>query len=111
MAPAADLDGGPDALVGVGGRHADVDDGHVGRLPLDALQQLVGPADRRHVVALVGEDAGQPLTEDDGILRDHDAQGITARTVVPAPGGLTSSNRPLTASTRSTNPRRPEPRP
>src|SRR5205085_12657868 len=33
VAPAADLDGGPDALVGVGGRHADVDDGHVGRLP------------------------------------------------------------------------------
>jgi hypothetical protein len=36
-------------------------------------------------------------------------QGISARTRVPEPGGLSTSSRPLRDATRSASPRRPEP--
>ena len=36
------LDGGPQALVGEGGRHADVDDGHVGAVALDRRRRASG---------------------------------------------------------------------
>ena len=44
---AAELDGGPQALVGEGGRHADVDDGHVGQSRSIEPREGVGLAHRR----------------------------------------------------------------
>ena len=53
---AADLLGGEQALVRVGGRHADVDDGDVRRVSCDEPQKLRGGAGLRgHLDVVLGE--------------------------------------------------------
>ena len=71
---AAQLDGGPQPLVGEGRRHADVDDGHVGAVPLDRASQGVGVA---HGVgdheAPVDQQLDQAVAQDGRVLGDDDA--------------------------------------
>ena len=69
--------GGAQSLVSVGGRHAHVDDGHVGPVPLDGLPQCLAVGHRgNHVVAAAGEGLGQPVAHDRGVFGDHDAQAL-----------------------------------
>ena len=51
------------------------------------------------------------LAQQHRVLGDHDAHGISARTTVPSPGGLSTSSVPSSAATRSASPRRPVPPP
>src|SRR5216683_497606 len=79
----ADLLRGDEALVGVGGRHADVDDGGVGLGGADRAQQrggVAGLAD--HVDAGVGEQPGDALAGQHHVLGYDDAHGISARHAV-----------------------------
>ena len=69
------------------GRHADVDDGDVGHVGVDLVEQLVRGADlRRDLDPGAGQDRGDPLADEDAVVRDHDPHGSSAMTVVPAPG-------------------------
>ena len=63
------------------------------------------------VVPGVGEQAGQALPEQRGVLADHDAHGSTASTTVPRPAGLSTSSVPPAAATRSASPASPAPGP
>jgi hypothetical protein len=82
---------GPQTLVGVGWRHSDVDDGHVGIMPVDLLQQL-RPVPRLtdHVEPNLGEQADEAFSEDHRVVGNDYAHGICASTTVPDPGGLSS---------------------
>ena len=92
-APANRL-GGDEALVGVRGRHANVDDCDVGRLGLDAPQEFLGRRDlRHHVEVFVCEQARDALSQQHRVVRDHDAHGISAWMCVPPPRGTFESER------------------
>src|SRR5262249_4043541 len=106
-----DLLRGDQALVGLRRRHPDVDDGDVGRVLLDARYQLVGGSrGRDDLEPVVGQETGDPLAQQQRVVRDHYAHGISACTRVPCPGGLSTVSRPSSACTRSSRPRRPDPR-
>ena len=74
----ADLVRGAQALVGVGGRHPDVDDGDVGVVGADLAQQVLG------VTGLAGdlearllEQAREALAQQHGVVGQHDAKRVT----------------------------------
>src|SRR5690606_25042025 len=127
---------GTQALVGEGGRHADVRDDDVGQRLLvgeavDLALEGGAVADRRHGVAAAGQEGGESVAEDRRVLGEDDPEPVrrlrgTARraarhaepgavvvgrctviTVGP-PAGLDRSTRPSTDRTRSTMPARPE---
>jgi hypothetical protein len=57
----AQLDSGPKPLIGMGRRHADVRDHHVGVMLVGRCQQGGAVGDRgAHLVALVFQQPGQP---------------------------------------------------
>ena len=84
----ADLERRAQALVGVRRRQADVDDRDVRREAADLPQQLVGVvALGDHVEAGVAEQPRETLAQQDAVLGDRYAHGISARTRVPPPAG------------------------
>src|SRR5262249_42680629 len=106
----ADLRGGAQALVGVRRRHADVDDGDVGLVGVDLAQQVLGVArlaDDLHAGVL--EQPRDAFAQQHAVVGQPYTHGICARTVVPMPGGLTTSRRPSTIVSRSASPRSPVP--
>jgi hypothetical protein len=71
--PAAELDGGPQPLVGVGWRHADVDHGDVGTVLGHGGEQGVAVGNGGgHLVAPVLEEPDEPRSHQGGVLGDHD---------------------------------------
>src|SRR5215211_4185483 len=107
----ADLQGGPQALVGVGGGHAHVDHGQVGPVGVDGRDQAGAVADLGDDLdPAVGQQPGQALAQQHGVLGDHDPHGSSALITVGPPGGLVMVSSPSTAATRSARPRRPLPR-
>ena len=96
---------GPQSLVGVVGRHAHVDDGHVGQVRAHRPLERGGVGHRGHdVVAAAGQGLGQPVPHDRGVLGDHDAQpprghqacpGSSIVMTVGPPGGLSHAEAPV----------------
>ena len=98
------------ALVRERRGHAHVHDREIGPQRVDRLGQGDRIAHLRHdLVAVLGEDARDPLAEQHRVVRDHDAHGISPTTRVPPPAALATVSRPPCASSRSASPRRPEP--
>ena len=72
---AANLDRGAQAVVGVVGRHLHVDDRHVGPVGGHLAPQVVGVAGLSDdLEAGVGEQAAEPLAQQQLVLGDHDSQ-------------------------------------
>ena len=91
-----DLEGGAHPLVVVSRRQPDVDDGDIGRVAPHLQQQILGRlAAADHLQAVLGQQALQPLPQEDAVLGDHGTHGISARSRVPPPFGLHTCNRPL----------------
>ena len=106
----SDAGRGLEALRGVRRRHPDIDHRDVRIAVLDEPQQRVdiaGLAD--HLEARRGKRRRQRLAEEHGIVGEDHAHGITARIVVPPPGGLSTLSRPRIAATLSSSPCSPEP--
>ena len=85
----SDLLGGTQPLVGVRWRHPDVDDRDVGLVARDLEEQVVctgGLGD--HVYSGIAEQGREPVADQQAVVGDHDAHGITAEIVVPIPSGL-----------------------
>ena len=94
--PAARLDRGAKALVPERRRQTDVDDRDVGLLDHDRAEQVRAVVDGGHdLEAAVLEQADEPLAEQREVLGDHDAHGISARTIVGPPSGLVTTQRPV----------------
>ena len=75
--PLADLPGGPEALVRVGGRHADIDDGHVRLVHGDMPQQVLRRAGLRHDLEPgLLEQACDALAEEHRVVGEDDAAGV-----------------------------------
>ena len=80
----ADLQRRAQAVVGVGRRHADVDDRHVGLVRVDLAQQVLGVAGLAdHVEAPLLEQPHDPLAQEHRVVGDDYAHGILAVMVVP----------------------------
>src|SRR5215469_1333385 len=101
----ADLLRRDQALVGVGGRHLDVDDRHVGMFPCHKLEKFL------RITGLAGdldtgvfEEAGRALPDQHGVIGDHDPHGISARMMAPPPVPCPTWNWPPSAPTRSATP-------
>src|SRR5215469_7756033 len=102
---------GAQPLVGEGRRHPHVHYHGVGLVLADRPKELLGlPGGRDHVVPGLGEQPGQPLAQQHGVLGDHDPHGSSTSITVPAPAGLSTVSRPSTPDTRSARPDRPRPR-
>src|SRR3954453_3562301 len=102
--------GRPQTLVGLRRRHPDVDQRDVGLVGADLAQQVLrvsGLADDVHAGLL--QQAYDALTQQDAVLGYDDSHGILARTVVPSPGGLTTSRRPSRPASLSARPLSPLP--
>ncbi len=77
---------------------------------LDQLEQRVAVAgEPDDLEAGFLEQPGEAFAQDHRVVGQRYAHGISARSVVPRPGGLETVKRPPSASTRSASPRRPEP--
>ncbi len=75
-APPPRLDGRPDPFVGVGGRHAHVQDGDVGLVRVDGGEHRIGGVRGGHHVQSLGpQQQGEPLAQQRIVLGDHDPQG------------------------------------
>src|SRR5690606_3775466 len=103
-------DRGADALVGVGGRHADVHDGDV-RAVLGH-----GPHERggvghggRHLEPLAAQQQREPFAQQGVVLGDHDTHGSSTSILVGPPDGLVTVRTPSCAATRRRIPVSPEP--
>ena len=106
----ADHQGRAQPLVGEGGRHPDVDDDRVRAVRGDRAQELLPVAlGRGHLVPGLGEQPGQPLPQQHGVLRDHYPHGSSAAMIVGPPDGDSTESRPSTPDTRSASPERPGP--
>ena len=100
----ADLARGAQALVGVARRHPDVDHGDVGLVGADLAEQVLGVAGLAgDLESRVLEQAHEALAQQHGVLGDDDLQwaiscahtGISARRVVPDPGGRVECQRSI----------------
>src|SRR5215212_11629796 len=90
--------------------HADVDDHDVRLVRAGLAQQVLAVAGLADDLDPgFGQEAAQALAQQDRVVGDHGAHGISARTTVPAPGAPVTCRRPSTAPTRSARPRRPDP--
>src|SRR6266702_930383 len=99
---AADLFRRDQALVGVGGRHLDVDDRHVGMFGGHDPEELLGVADLAgNVHAGVFEEAGCAFPDQHGVVGDHAPHGISARMVIPPFAPCRTWSWPFSAPTRS----------
>src|SRR5260370_36224335 len=99
---AAELLRGGQALIGVGGRHLDVDDRYVGMLGSydpDELLGVIGLA--HHLYAGLFQQPGRALPDQHGVVRDHDPHGISARIRVAPPATWPTQRWPPSAPTRS----------
>ena len=106
----ADDLGRAQSLVGVRRWHPDVDDRDVRAGALDQLEQAVAVGgEPDDFEAGFFEQPGEAFAQDDRVVGQRYAHGISARSVVPRPGGLEIVNRPPSASMRSASPRSPEP--
>src|SRR6478735_1005412 len=93
------------------GRKPDIHDRNVGRVAPHLKHQVIGGVATSHDVELRGpKQARDPLAEQNAVLGNHGAHGISARIRVPPPIGLQIRRRPSSASTRSATPRNPPPR-
>ena len=71
------------------GRHADVDNRHVGSARADQLEQLPGIFGLTdHVETGFGKQSGDSLSQERCVVGDHDAHGISTTSRVPCPTGL-----------------------
>ena len=85
--------------------------GDIGRVAAHLQHQILGRLTAADDVEVGrAEHAGDALAEQDAVLGDHGAHGISARIRVPPPAGLQIRSRPSSASTRSAMPRSPVPR-
>src|SRR5690242_17561681 len=99
---AADLFRRDQALVGMGGRHLDVDDRHVGMFPDHDPEELLGVAGLAgNVHAGVFEEAGCAFPDQHGIVGDHDPHDISARMVIPPFAPCPTWSWPFSAPIRS----------
>jgi hypothetical protein len=70
----AKIDCGAQSLIGEGGRHADVDNGHIGTISLDRSSQSIWSADRvGDHKAPINQQLDQTVTQDGRVLSDDDA--------------------------------------
>ena len=105
----ADLRGRDEPLVGVGGRHADVDDGTSGGASSTTESSAPSSCLAADIESLVLQQACQPVADERRVVGDHDAHGISATIRVPPPCGLSIVSSPSSAPTRSARPRSPDP--
>src|SRR6266536_75288 len=95
----------------MGGWQADIHDRDVRCVAAHLEQQIVGgSALRDDLEAGLGQQPREPLAQENAILGDRYAHGISARRRVPPPAGLQTRNAPPTPSNRSANPRQTNPR-
>ena len=103
-----DHQGRAQPLVGKGRWHPDIDDDHVRIVRSHRAQELLGvPLGRRHLVARLGEQPGESLAQQDGILGDDYPHGNSAAMIVGPPDGDSTDSRPSTPETRSASPDSP----
>jgi hypothetical protein len=73
----ADLVRRTQALIGVGRRHPDVDDGDVGAVRADLAQQVLGvPGLAGDLEAGLLEQAREALAQQHGVISEHDADRV-----------------------------------
>jgi hypothetical protein len=93
----ADRLGGDQALVGVGGRHADVDQRHVGAGQADVVEQALGVLGLGdHLDTGVAQQADDALAGEQDVVSDNYPHGSSACSRVGS-----TANRPSRAPTRS----------
>ena len=102
--------GGLGALVGVGGRHPDVDDGDVRAVLGDGRLELLAVADQGdRLDAGLGQQPCESFAQQHRVIGDHDPHGSSPIRVVPALVSDCTDRLPPSASVRSAMPRRPVP--
>ena len=75
----AQFAGSDQSLVAVGRRHPDVDDDDVGLGHVDGSRQFDRVCDLAdNLETDLGQEAREPLAQEQLVIRDHDAQGISA---------------------------------
>src|SRR5215472_7856041 len=89
-------------FVGVGGRHLDVDDRHVGVFGGDDAEELLGISGLAgHLHTGLFEQAGRPLPDQHGVVGDHYPHEISPSIVMAPAGVWPMRSRPPSAPTRS----------